>query len=454
MIKEQEIDWRSPLAAFAPLAGAAGAILLHGGARAEGARWSFIAARPARQIAYRDGSTTLDGAPDPRSPFELLRAFHEERRIAVDVDCGAPLISGLVGFVGYECAQLLEPAAAGPPSPYRIPDFWFGAYDAVAAFDRARERAFLFGRTRADVADLESSLGREDEAAGGFAPGPVRADANFSQRDYEAAVADVIERIRDGELFQANLSRRIDVAASRPIDSYGLFCAASAQASGAYGAFVQMGEAQILSLSPERFFIVRRAAPGLSILAAPIKGTRPRGSNAAEDSALRAALAQDPKERAENIMIADLIRNDLSRVCADHSIREEAICEVETHATLHHLVSRIGGVLREGCGAVEALTALFPCGSVTGAPKVQAMKTIAAIERGGRGPYCGAIGYIDDRGGADLSVAIRLAVIDGQTASMPVGGGVTLRSDPAAELAETLVKARHFLALFGLESAQ
>ena len=147
------------------------------------------------------------------------------------------------------------------------------------------------------------------------------------------------------------------------------------------------------------------------------------------------------------------MRNDLSKICEDHSIQEEAICEAVTHASVHHLVSRISGVLRPGLGAVEALAALFPCGSVTGAPKVEAMKVIAALENSGRGPYCGAIGYMDDAGDADFSVAIRIAIVEKNRLSIPVGGGVTLRSDPGAEYEETLAKARQFLRIAGLQGS-
>lgn len=450
-MEQHEFDWRSPLAAFAPLAGRDGAMLFHGGDAAVDARWSFIVAAPTRVVSSAGGLTSIDGAPVAATPFEALSELHSSRRCAGAPECGSPLASGLVGFCGYECGGFSEPSAKGPGSPHRLPDFWFAAYDAVAAFDRFSQRAFLLGRT-SDTADrLGSMLGGADlppPAAAGFDP-PA---SNFSRDAYCGAVSEVIERIRNGDLFQANISQRLQMRSHGPIDAYGLFCAAAPQSSSAFGAVFALGGADVISLSPERFFAVRPDPSGrLAITAEPIKGTRPRGETQEEDARLRADLIADPKDRAENIMIADLIRNDLSKICDDCSIREEAICEAIAYATVHHLVSRISGRLRRGVNAADALGALFPCGSITGAPKVEAMKAIAAVEKTGRGPYCGAIGYIDDGGGADFSVAIRIAVAEDGRLSIPVGGGVTLRSDPEAEYEETLAKARQFLLLAGLE---
>lgn len=450
-MEQHELDWRSPLAAFAPLAGRDGAMLLHGGDDAVDARWSFIVAAPEASVLSAGGRTFINGAPVAVSPFEALSDFHSRRSRAGAPECGSPLASGFVGFCGYECGGFTEPSAKGPNSPYGLPDFCFAAYDAVAAFDRFSRRAFLLGRTN-DAADrLESMLGKMDPVPPAVIDcGPPA--SNFSGDAYRGAVLEVIERIRNGDLFQANISQRLRARSHRAIDAYGLFRAATAQSSSAFGAFFAHGGVDVISLSPERFFAVRRDPSGrLSITAEPIKGTRPRGETKDEDARLRAELIADPKDRAENIMIADLIRNDLSKICDDHSIREEAICEAVAYATVHHLVSRISGRLRRGVTAADALAALFPCGSVTGAPKVEAMRAIAAIEKTGRGPYCGAIGYIDDGGGADFSVAIRIAIAEDRNLSIPVGGGVTLRSDPEAEYDETLAKARQFLLLAGIE---
>ncbi|MBI1364378.1 MAG: aminodeoxychorismate synthase, component I [Alphaproteobacteria bacterium] len=447
----REIDWRSPLDAFAPLAGQAHASLLHPGESASGARWSAIAAFPSALFEVRGAEVSVNGRTSADPPFLALRRFAGERagkRSAAPAfpDGAAPdFLGGLCGFVGYEMGAALEPSAAGPSSAFALPDMAFGAYDALAHFDRKARRAFITAYTEEAAGRLEQGLGkaaRERRRLPAF--GAPR--SNFSRDAYERAVAGVVDLIRDGALFQANLSQQISADASGEIAPLDLF-EQIAMGDAPFAALLNYEGGAVLSNSPERFF---RIAQG-RIVAEPIKGTRRRSPRRSEDAALAQALLADPKERAENIMIADLIRNDLSRVCRDHSIREDAVCALASFANVHHLVSRISGLLREECGAVDALVALFPCGSVTGAPKVEAMKTIAAAEKTGRGPYCGAIGFVDDAGCAEFSVAIRLLIVsaDRRRVVIPVGGGVTLRSDPAEEYVETLVKARGALAAIG-----
>ncbi len=448
MLEQLEIDWRSPLDAFAPLAARSGAMLFHGGDAADSAEWSFILSSPVRTIVHSNGLTRIDGAVAEMTPFAALAAFHAERRLDCREIEPASFASGLAGFVGYECGGLIEPSAAGPVSPHRLPDFAFGAYDAVAVFNRRTQTARIVGRSAAALENVRSSLGLASRTDCEAEIHVKRQDSNFAPEDYRRAVGAVQQKIRAGELFQANISQRITVEGVGPIDAYQLFRRASATSSAGFGAFIPYNDGSIISLSPERFFSITAELDGrLKIVAEPIKGTRPRGRTFDDDARLLAELIADPKDRAENIMIADLTRSDLSRICMDLSIIEEKLCEPRTFAAVHHLVSRISGVLSEGVDAVGALQALFPCGSITGAPKVQAMKVIAEIEKTGRGPYCGAIGYIDDRGGADFSVAIRLAIADEGRLTIPVGGGITLRSDPQAEYDETLVKGRHFFGL-------
>lgn len=448
-MEQYEIAWRSPLVAFAPLAGCDGAILLHGGDAAIDTRWSFIAASPRNLVTGVDGKTFVDGALSPVSPFDALSRLHRERRRLSVPDRGPPLISGLIGFCGYECGRFCEPGAQGPASPYDMPDFSFGAYDAIAAFDRRARKTYLLGREAEAIDALSSMLGTAD-----LAPPPALhldpPESNFSRDAYCKAVSALIEKIANGDLFQANISQRFEACAAETIDSFAFFRAVSRDSSSGFGAFFTINGVSVISQSPERFFAVKQDAQRrFKITAEPIKGTRPRGATLQDDLRLRAELLADPKDRAENIMIADLTRNDLSRICDDFTIREDAVCEAVSYANVHHMVSRISGRLRADINAADALCALFPCGSITGAPKVEAMKAIAAIERAGRGPYCGAIGYIDDRGGADISVAIRIAVAVGRRLLVPVGGGITLRSDPEAEYEETLAKARQFLHLAG-----
>lgn len=442
-----EIDWRPILDAFAPLARTPYAALLHAGEAASAPGWSVIAAFPSMRLEVRGGVAFIDGARTDAPPFDALRRLAVSRTHSGRGPLRAPFQSGLCGFVGYEMGAALEPTAAGPVSPFALPDMAFGAYDALALFDRETRRAFISSRSAGPASRLAEALGACAPAA---PPRPTWLDcaSNVTADAYRQRVADVLEKIRDGALFQANLSQRFTLASARALDPLDLF-RLLAGGDAPFAACLSYPEGAIVSNSPERFFRIDRDDNGARLVAEPIKGTRPRSVEPATDAMLAAALLADPKDRAENIMIADLTRNDLSRICRDGSIREEAICELSSFAGVHHLVSRISGRPRENAGAVEALEALLPCGSITGAPKIEAMKTIAAAEGAGRGPYCGAIGYIDDRGGADFSVAIRTLVVEGARASLSVGGGITLRSDPDAEYLETLDKAAAILSALG-----
>jgi len=440
-----DIDWRSPYEAFAPLAGEPHAHLLHGGDQSDAAEWSIIAAFPDSLVGVVDGFDRSD-------PFQQLQECISERSISMARRSkDLPFISGLVGFMGYEAARHTEAALDLPLSPFALPDMAFGAYDAAALFSRRTKCAFIAGRNENACRRLRDALGKclpTPEASAVF-----RAlTSNFTPLRYEAGVRSVLEDILNGNYYQANIAHQISAFADREIDAFGLFRRLAGASDAFFGALLQLPEGAILSNSPERFFSVSSSATcERRIVAEPVKGTRPRGATPALDQALAKELQSDRKDRAENIMIADLMRNDLSRICNGGSIHEEDICALLSLANVHHLVSRISGELRPSVSIAEVFEALFPCGSVTGAPKIEAMNAIAKIEEIGRGPYCGAIGYVDDRGGAEFSVAIRTMIVaqDKRSLTIPVGGGITLRSDPQKEYQETITKASAALEAIG-----
>lgn len=436
----REIAWRTPFAAFAPFAGVPHAHLLHGGERAD-AEWSTIVAFPSDVIVAAGNTDAFLG--------DLDDALARRRRGMNDAPA-APFCSGLVGFVGYEALKSLEPTLSIPPNPYALPDAAFSVYDAAAVFSRRSRRAFVVGRCEDACRRLEEALGAAPIAPPALPDFP-RLSSNFTRRAYQAAVADVIERIRNGDFYQANISQRILAEAEARFVPFDLFRTIVQTSDARFAALLQYQDGSIVSNAPERFFRLDPAdVSPRRIETEPIKGTRPRASEPGADMALARELLNDPKDRAENVMIADLMRNDLSKICRDGSIREDAVCELITLAQIHHLVSRISGSLREDATPGDVFRALFPSGSVTGAPKIEAMNAIAAVEGMGRGPYCGAIGYIDDGGRADFSVAIRTLTVDAEArrVAIPVGGGVTLRSQPEAEYDETLAKAANVAAAF------
>jgi aminodeoxychorismate synthase component I len=258
------------------------------------------------------------------------------------------------------------------------------------------------------------------------------------------AVALLLERIEAGDVYQACLTHRFEQPFSG--DPWRLYRALRARNPAPFGAWLALPEAAICSSSPERFLAV--AADG-RLESRPIKGTRPRGEDPARDAALAAELARSEKDRAENLMIVDLVRNDLGRVCATGSIEVPELRAIESYATVHQMVSTVTGRLRPGVRRADAIRAAFPPGSMTGAPKLAAMRLLAGLEPVRRGVYSGALGYLDVRGGADLSVVIRTAVVAGGRACVHSGGGIVADSEPAAEWSESLAKARVLLEAIG-----
>jgi para-aminobenzoate synthetase component 1 len=262
--------------------------------------------------------------------------------------------------------------------------------------------------------------------------------SNFTRPDYEAAVARVIDYIYAGDIFQANLTQRFRAELPAGLTPFTLYRRLRQLNPAPFAAYLDFGQVVIASSSPERFLSVRNGR----VETRPIKGTRPRGRSPAEDQALMRALLASEKDRAENVMIVDLLRNDLSRVCRDASVAVPELCICEAFATVFHLVSTIVGELEPGRSALDLLKASFPGGSITGAPKIRAMEIIAALEPTQRGPYCGTIGYIGFDGTMDSNIVIRTYALDGSTVTFQAGGGIVADSDPAEEYEESLAKAR------------
>jgi para-aminobenzoate synthetase component 1 len=336
------------------------------------------------------------------------------------------------------------------------PDLACARYPAVLAFDHHERQVLAIGRgATAEAAgeqarDALSWLKSEGGAAwsGALAEG-LTADAGDA---YQAAVAEVIERIAAGEIFQANIARRWRGRLAAGATPYHLLSRLAGQSPAPFAAYLRLADRAVVSNSPERFVQVTPVDGRFRVETRPIKGTAPRGGNAAEDARLALALSASEKDRAENVMIVDLMRNDLARVCVAGEVRTTDLFAVETFANVHHLVSTVAGVLAPDLTAFDLLRAAFPPGSVTGAPKVQAMTVIARLEPP-RGAYCGALFWAGFDGAFDSSVLIRTAVLEqdatGWTLEARAGAGIVADSDPVLERQETEAKISAMLRALG-----
>jgi para-aminobenzoate synthetase component 1 len=260
--------------------------------------------------------------------------------------------------------------------------------------------------------------------------------STFTHRGYLTAVTRVREYILAGDIFQANLSQRFEAPLREA--PWPLYRRLREINPAAFGAYMDCGDFQVLSVSPERFLRLS----GTQVETRPIKGTRPRGLGPMHDAMLGRVLSESDKDRAENVMIVDLLRNDLSRVCRPGSVRVPELFSLEHHPTVHHLVSTVVGELEPPADAVALVRATFPGGSITGAPKVRAMEIIAELEPTRRGVYCGSLGYLGADGEMDTSIAIRTCVTTNDRVYFQAGGGIVADSDPEQEYRETLDKAR------------
>lgn len=338
------------------------------------------------------------------------------------------------------------------PKPSVEPDVFVATFESLIVHDYSDGVTRITGKNADEISDriLESGTTRPENTNS-----RPTLDSNFTRDEYLAAIDAIRERIRDGDTYQTNLTQKITARFDEPIDSQYVFSRLRRDHPAPFAAFIQRSDSTVVSASPERFFRVERRA----IATSPIKGTRPRGRNPEEDDALRAELLASEKDRAENTMIVDLLRNDLGRVCEYGSVRVEKLCDLEEHPTLFHLVSTVSGKLRENASISNVLASLFPCGSITGAPKISTMGIIDQIEPDARGLSMGAIGFrvpagvLGDDEVIDLSVAIRTMVVRENVATFNVGGGIVIDSDPAKEYDESLLKSSALLAALGSSPA-
>jgi anthranilate synthase component 1 len=417
-------------------------------------RWTEPAAVFADMAASAGHLFWLDAGPDARTGWSWVGTGEEEpdpgRVRAVDATQhpapseAGPFRSGWVGWVGYERGAHAAGAPVHVSEDAGSGEAWMRVVDLVAFDHDARRVWAIAAPTR-----VEALVARVAEATAPPAPAPPPSARASRARHSPQAYADLIERcrdrIRDGDAYQLCLTTRFTV--DGPVDPVAAYARLRAAAPSHHGGFLRGGDVAVLSATPERFLEI---GDGI-VRTHPIKGTRRRGSDAEADRALVEELRSDPKERAENVMIVDLMRNDLSRVCRAGSVSVERLLEVETYPAVHQLVSTIAGELIPGTTIGDVLQSAFPAGSMTGAPKLSAMSILHDLEAAPRGIFSGCFGWVGDDGAADLAMVIRTVVTSPAGAYVGAGGGITWRSRPEAEVAEVGLKAAGPLRALGAD---
>jgi len=406
------------------------------------ARWSLFGAEP---------FATFRG--DPAAAMAAWRGLSgAESQSELASSLGVPFTGGAVGYWAYDYGRRLERLPEHARDDVSLPDMVLAFHDVVVARDEDSGRTFVFSSGLPAPPDARAARARErldafrarlespapPRTAASHARAPRRAVSTFTRERYLRAVASVRGAIARGDLFQANLSQRWSLPMrGAHADALAIDEALRRHTPSPFAATLRLGDHAILSSSPE-LFLRRR---GARVETRPIKGTRPRGATAADDARLAAELRASEKDRAENVMIVDVLRNDLGRVCATGSIAVPQLCELERYPQVWHLTSTVTGRLREAAGPFELLHACFPGGSITGAPKIRAMQLLEELEPVRRHIYTGAIGWIGWNGDADWNIAIRTATATGDAIHWSAGGGITGDSDPEAEYDESLAKA-------------
>ncbi len=443
-------------------------------------RYSFLAAAPPLVVRSKGRRTrivdTIAGTERTleQDPLTTVRNLVDAHRTDTIAEL-PPFQGGAAGYIGYDWGLTLERLPAPRYDDLAMDDLVVGIYDWVIAWDHEVDRAWLIstglpetsedGKVRraaeraAAVKDAlrSGSRGEPSQARprepdevrattdappsfpveGGWWPASLALRSSFTHAGYLAAVQRVIDYIYAGDIFQANFSQRFEV----PLHGapWTMYERLRTRNAAPFAAYLDFPDALILSASPERFL---RVSSGGHVETRPIKGTRPRGLGPEHDAALGRALTESTKDRAENLMIVDLLRNDLSRVCRPGTVRVPELFALERYATVHHLVSTVVGDLEPGIDPLDLLRAAFPGGSITGAPKLRAMEIIAELEPSQRGVYCGSIGYWSLGGELDTSIAIRTATVRNGRVYFSAGGGIVADSVPEQEYRETLDKAR------------
>ncbi|MGY2811918.1 aminodeoxychorismate synthase component I [Bradyrhizobium sp. USDA 4506] len=456
----RELPWIEPVKALRCLAHRPHLTFLDSAAAHELlGRYSYLTCEPFSTYLVADGQASWNEEACTGDPWTVLRDLLDRYRQAHRPDL-PPFQGGAAGFLAYDLNRTLERLPAPSIPGLRLPQSIVHFYDVVVSFDHRDHRCWIVstGWPEQDAARrTERARRRAEEFAALLArprlprmiiPGRAGAwHSNFSREGFIAAVRRVGELILAGDIFQANIAQCFSARVSPLFDPVTFYCQLRSSNPAPFAALLRYDRLTIASSSPERFLKLE----GRQVETRPIKGTIARSADSGEDRRRAEILVASEKDRAENIMIVDLLRNDLSRVCTDNSVEVTALCNLESYASVHHLVSVVRGALAADQDALSLLRACFPGGSVTGVPKVRAMEIISDIEKVAREVYCGSIGFIGFNGHMDTNIAIRTVMIDDDLAVFHAGGAITAMSNPEAEYEETLAKAQRVFEAFGAD---
>ncbi len=451
-------DCQTPVSAFLKLRDADPAhpaFLLESADQGRVGRYSFIGFRPRSVVRWSLG--------DPGDPYALAAAELGRFNVAPLPDL-PPFAGGAVGMFAYDLVRTVELLGPPNPDPIGVPDLALMLTDALVVFDHLKHTVTVLANVYADE-DVDASYRQALETIAevrwrlaGPVPRPTKPPqrdrsvptfaSNMSREQFEANVARIIEYIYAGDAFQVVPSQRW--SAPVPIEAFSVYRGLRAVNPSPYMYFLDFGDFEIAGASPEPLITVS----GRRVSTRPIAGTRPRGTNAEEDRRMAEDLLADPKERAEHVMLVDLGRNDLGRVCEYGTVKVEDFMAVESYSHVMHIVSSVTGTLREGVGALDALRATLPAGTLSGAPKVRAMQIIDELEPVKRGGYGGAIGYVSYTGDLDTCIHIRTVVIKDGVAHMQAGGGTVADAKPDYEYRESVAKSRAVMQAIELAVAQ
>lgn len=411
-------------------------------------RYDILSSRPfARIRVHNDRVETVQhgqSSTSDQDPFLLLKNLLGE---SIPNRTQLPFCGGALGYFSYDLGRRIEQIPAKAINDLTVPDMFVGIYDWAIVVDHHQRRSWwVAAGIDKDTSSIQEELLPLFESESAPQENTFRASSditcNFTEKTYRQAFAKIQAYIKEGDCYQVNLAQRFNVSVEgNPWHAYRILRELN---PAPFAGFMRCGEHAILSSSPERFLQVKEN----QVETKPIKGTRPRSVFAYEDSALAKDLLESPKDRAENVMIVDLLRNDLGKSCDVGSIQVPSLYSIESYATVHHLVSTVSGRLKNGMTAVDLLRGCFPGGSITGAPKIRAMEIIEELEPHRRSVYCGSLGYIGFDGNMDTNITIRTLVYDDHHLYCWAGGGIIHDSEASAEYRECFDKAAALLKLF------